>query len=300
MDQFLRDSYKFRQIVDKELNAMGERFKVFLEDNFKDHRKLESFIHLVDTLDRSKFTNPEELAFWDEYQKVKVMMEEFTQFKDNFDKEYIAQMKALTMPVFVERHEKLRAKWIERWKEIIEPSFDISESILVPRATTTETTLIDSKLTPDKLEQLNETKNLIFDSRGVAVQLPDHDVDKKDEENVLKAEIMGEILNKIADEIEQGTLLEGISPELIRESKAKAELESSQHTHIPGKIHGSELARALYVNNLNPELYNMDFFTEYFQMERKQLKNIFDFYSYPLRDHKDQKVVKILRFINLD
>jgi len=300
VDQYLRESFKFRQIVDKELNKMGNRFQLFLDDNFRDHRKLEAFIHLVDILERSKFSNPEEIAFWDGYHKIKVMMDEFTLFKENFDKDYLVEMKRLKMPVFVERHLKLREKWIERWKEIIEPAFDISQSVLLPRDISNETTLIDRKLTPENIDQIDETKNLIFDRKGFAVQLSDHDCEKKNEEKVLKAEIMGDILNKIADEIEQGTLLEGISTELISESERKSELTLKNQTHIPGRIHASELSRALYLNNLNSELYNIDFFTEYFQINRKQLKNIFDFYSYPLRDHKNERVVKILRFVNVN
>lgn len=45
------------------------------------------------------------------------------------------------MPEFVERHPVLRAAWEKKWKESIEPSFDIKHSILVPHNDPTESKL---------------------------------------------------------------------------------------------------------------------------------------------------------------
>jgi hypothetical protein len=294
------DSHKFRQIVDKELRQISQKNEDFINKNFKDGRKLEAFINLIAKIERSKLQNPAELEFYDDYHRVEKMWEDYDKFKESFEARYFAKQKELNMPVFVERHPVLRAKWIERWKEIVEPMFDLSESLLIPRADPNTEKYIDSKLTDESKELLSDTHKMIFDKQGIAIQLHDFDDKTKDDDNVKKAEIMGDILNKIANELEEGGQITGVSNELLAAKNQQSSLDSKRFTFVPGKIYESELARMLYVNNSNPEVYNLDFFTEYFAIDRKTLKTVLDYTSYPLLDYKKERVIKIMRFIHLD
>jgi uncharacterized protein YehS (DUF1456 family) len=69
---------------------------------------------------------------------------------------------------------------------------------------------------------------------------------------------------------------------------------------IPKRIYNEELSRALYLNYLNPEKYNLRFFSEYFDIDPRDMIDIFDSVSYPIISSKEKKVFRIYRFNYVD
>ena len=68
---------------------------------------------------------------------------------------------------------------------------------------------------------------------------------------------------------------------------------------IPKRIYNEELTKALYLNNQNPEKYNLTFFSDYFGVEPRDLQDVFDSVSFPLVNAGDNSVFRIYRFVYL-
>jgi hypothetical protein len=74
-------------------------------------------------------------------------------------------------------------------------------------------------------------------------------------------------------------------------------LSNTMKPLIQKRIYNEELSKALYLNYINPEKYNLKFFSEYFEIEPKKMKELFDSVSYPLINRANFSVVRIYRFI---
>lgn len=90
----------------------------------------------------------------------------------------------------------------------------------------------------------------------------------------------------------------------LRESKFRQFMEEEVQGRInlplvDRRIYNDEINRALYLNSRDPEKYNLAFFEEYFNVERRELKKIFDSISFPIINHLDLKVFRIHRFVYL-
>jgi hypothetical protein len=66
-----------------------------------------------------------------------------------------------------------------------------------------------------------------------------------------------------------------------------------------GRILLNELTKVLHLNNINPEKYSLEFWAKYFNIRPQNLRNIFNYVSYPIVHEGEKKVVRVLRFIEL-
>ena len=74
-------------------------------------------------------------------------------------------------------------------------------------------------------------------------------------------------------------------------------LSNSMKPLVPKRLYNEELSRAIYLNYLNPEKYNLKFFSEYFDIEPRKLMDVFDTVSYPMINRANHTVIRIYRFV---
>lgn len=66
------------------------------------------------------------------------------------------------------------------------------------------------------------------------------------------------------------------------------------------RILRDEIYRVLLLNNQNPELYNVEFWSKHFKIEPAAIRNIFNYIAYPVPDPKTQSIKQVLYFIDID
>lgn len=297
MDQHFKEEQKFLKVFNMKLINYQKVNEKFIEENFNDEKKLQSFMDIIERVDRSKILNPQELVFYDSYHEVKKMLDDYVLFEDNFTKEFDEKTKVLTMPIWIERHPVLKKEFTERWNKIVIPSFSLSESVFVPRTDKSMAPLFDDKITKSLEDQLDTSKQISYDKEGIAKKLKDYDINNKNEDRVKKAMLMGEILNKISEEVADSSELNEFKTKIL-ETKYMYEIDDDVLLN-DGKIFVEEIPYILFLNNNQPRVYNVDFFAEYFKMDRSDFRMIFEFISYPLKNTKETETEKILRFIDL-
>lgn len=82
------------------------------------------------------------------------------------------------------------------------------------------------------------------------------------------------------------------------EEYVKREMSSHRAKEIiPKRIYNEELSRALYLNFKDPEKFNLRFFSEYFDIDPRELMKLFDSVSYPITKKNEARVFKVYRFV---
>lgn len=78
--------------------------------------------------------------------------------------------------------------------------------------------------------------------------------------------------------------------------------EESLQYNLPGekRILRDEIYKVLYFNNADPELYNVQFWADFFKISPASIRNIFNYLAYPVTDPVTKQVTKILYFIDSD
>ena len=294
MNDHLLETYRLRRIIDKQISQLTTKHKKFFDDNFKDEKKLNEFLLLVSTGDESLFKNPTENEIRQEFFKVKSIYNDLKTMQDNFNIKVDEEHRRLEMPIWVERHPKL--KWIEKWDEIITPSFELNKSFLLPHEPYNNDYRLDDGLDSNVTKYLDYRNSIQSKEEGVVSQLSNFDVDEKDNDLVRRSQILGEVLNKIATNVEQSISLapDNQSKQLDFPDRPK---EISDSPVVGGKMFTSEITRMFYLNNKDPVFYNIDFFVGYFDINKTQLLRIVRNMSFPMLDISGERVERIFRFI---
>jgi hypothetical protein len=66
------------------------------------------------------------------------------------------------------------------------------------------------------------------------------------------------------------------------------------------RILRDEIYKVLLLNNQDPALYNVEFWSQHFQIEPSAIRNIFNYIAYPVPDPKSQTIGHVLYFIDID
>ena len=61
-----------------------------------------------------------------------------------------------------------------------------------------------------------------------------------------------------------------------------------------------DIYKVLYFNNADPELYNVQFWSDYFKISPASIRNIFNYLAFPLTNPETKKVDSVLYFIDAD
>lgn len=151
-------------------------------------------------------------------------------------------------------------------------------------------------------DQFEELNNIKMDEKGIVNKLKDFDPDEKNEEIIKKASIMGEILNRISDDIqeEQLTNIEKYKVESIdgsnEESMRLFDVLDERKKPVAGRIYREEMSRLFYLNNKDPSTYNVAFFAEYFGIDIKKMRALVNSMSYPIVNIKTGEIDITYRF----
>lgn len=224
---------------------------------------------------------------------------------------------------FVERHPVLREAWKKNFKKISRYDVDYNDTMHIKNMENKSIDRFEQKINQPHIKNKVEKYNqIIFKKKGLVHNLEDFDVNSKNEAAIEKTKLFGEILNQISDENDQK--LHELNPEkmeddlLYEDEKENNEPKKFsnypqkkdfvipnifereiQHLPIPGKIYFEELSRMFYLNNNDPEIYNIAFFSEYFDIEPKTLRKFVKTITIPFEDKRLGKIVKVLRFIDM-
>ena len=222
---------------------------------------------------------------------------------------------------FVERHPVLREAWKKNHKKIARYDIDFNDIMMNKKMEKKTINRFEEKIKiPYIKKKLEEYDQIQFIKKGLVYHLQEFDVNSKNEDAIKKTKLFGEILNEISDEndLKQNEL----NPDDMDDSLLYDEAENEKQKFsiypkktdfsvtnvfetqkdnlpVPGKIYFEELTRMFYLNNNDPETYNIAFFSEYFDIDPKMLRNAIKCISVPFEDKRVSKIVKILRFIDL-
>ena len=294
MDDYKCEEYHLRRLIDRSINRLGEKYGDFLEKKFSDEKQLDRFLSLISTEKESFFSDPIERQFKADFHNSQTLYNDLIRLEEQFNEKWEENFKNLKMPIWVSRHPLLKEKWTERWKEVILPAFDINKSYLLYNTTEdNDQGSIESGLNERELNQINESRDLDR-SRPISEQLKPYSSDQKDENLVERSNILGNVLNKIAKDVE-----EGVPKEPPRHFPNRP-LSTYDHPEVQGRFFPEELKRAIYLNNKDPDFYNPDFFATYFGISRKQILRTLKSISVPLVDHDKKELIRILRFIEIN
>lgn len=295
-----RQCLKLNQIILAKWRKFQDENEKFIESNFFDERKMEEFMLIIKTTERANIKNPDELKFYDGFHELQELFNEYERYGELFDQEFDRKIRELRMPSWVERHPVLKAHWVEQWNEKIVPMFDISKSIFQPRTEgDSMPDLFDSKIDKQLMEDLDPKAKITFDEEGIAKKLKDFNVHEKDEEKVRKASIMGEILNKLADDVAENPGLLDFKESVLRDPQLQESKEEETVKLTDGRIFTEEIPYVLFLNNSDPKKYNADFFAEYFKMDRGDFLKIVQRVSYPMINEQKGIAERVLRYVNI-
>ena len=105
-------------------------------------------------------------------------------------------------------------------------------------------------------------------------------------------------LNIIAQavKVEDPPLTAPDTEELYKNIK-QASMASLPQDH---RILVDEIYKVLFLNNQNPELYNVHFWSEHFKIEPSAIRNVFNYLAFPIFDEQSRATKKFLCFIDID
>ena len=145
-----------------------------------------------------------------------------------------------------------------------------------------------------------------MNEKGIVNKLKNFDPDEKDEEMIKKTSIMGEILNRISDDIqtEQLKKLGGYNLESIEDKNETSlrlfDVLDNSKKPVTGKIHREEMSRVFYLNNQDPEKYTVAFFAEYFGIDIKSMRALVNSMSFPVVNVKTGEIDSVYRFYDVE
>eukprot|EP01015_Nassula_variabilis_P022960 TRINITY_DN4251_c0_g1_i5.p2 TRINITY_DN4251_c0_g1~~TRINITY_DN4251_c0_g1_i5.p2 ORF type:complete len:124 (-),score=25.21 TRINITY_DN4251_c0_g1_i5:130-501(-) len=118
----------------------------------------------------------------------------------------------------------------------------------------------------------------------------DRDRAKKDSELLSKLEILSSAMNSVSDQKDTAR-----QPQINQFQSSIGDKDRPEEQ----RMLLDELTKTLYLNNANPQKYNIAFFADHFNIEPQKLKNIFNYVSYAIQDEKNPKETgRVLRFIS--
>lgn len=122
---------------------------------------------------------------------------------------------------------------------------------------------------------------------------PPEDIHAKNDHLVTNMHILGNALHRLEEKQSQRRSL------TVRDIPHLFSGDIDEDRPSEGRILHDELTKALLLNNTNPSKYNIEYWSTYFNIEPQQLKNTFNYVSYPILDEGEGEIVRILRFVNL-
>lgn len=286
----LRQRHKMMRLLERRVEKGFARVEPFLLQNFRDERKATDFLDLLMARAPGEITDPNELIIYETITAGQAMLEDILLSEQKFEADFDALRAQIQMPFFVYRHPRLRESWLQKHAESM-IDMDISESIALPRAEPTPD-FIEEGMSPAERKVLMRSTSIA--PGPIAPQLRDHDSAEKAEERVLRAQVMGDVLNRIADDVKSNRIQLDAKYDQLPPQEEEEEMPALAFR--AGRVSLEELIRCLYLNNSDPQRYNLAFFADYFDVPVKDLGEMFDVLSFPVV--VGSEVGKVYRFFS--
>lgn len=185
------------------------------------------------------------------------------------------------------------------FKEILEyankyQTLDIRDTILIPPTPNTGPSF-DERLriaTGGKIDDFIETERHEF-KRLANERMPIEmkDINDKDDNLIRKMNIVAQAV------VVEDPPLSVPDPDDILEEMKEGMYGMLSQDH---RVLRDEIYKVLFLNNQNPEIYNVKFWSNHFKIDPAAIRNMFNYLAYPIVDQKSKTVVKILYFIDMD
>lgn len=284
-------------MLDRMLDEKLLELQPYLEANFKDDKKFDLFLDEVMKRTPETLEDPNEKAIYKLVMDSRTLLNDIKLVEERFDKQAREFEEKIQIPYFVYRHPVLREFWLKRSKECY-VNIEAKDSLMLPRGNITPDYLAQYMHEGEikKLDKLNK-----FEPGPIAPQIPDYDINNRNDAIIERANILGDVLNRIADDVKSEKLILNNKQILIEhEDKKKDDLMfgSQKPRLVQGKIHLEEIRRCLELNNKNPETYGVVFFADYFGISIPEIKSILEGFSYPII--RGGRVIKVLRFFDVN
>lgn len=171
---------------------------------------------------------------------------------------------------------------------------DIRDTILIPPPPN-EGPSFDERLriaTKGKIDDFLEDERTAFKKlANERTPSKERDINEKDNNLIQKLNIVAQ-----AVKVEDPPMLPHDQDELYKNLLENSnEAKSQDH-----RILIDEIYKVLYLNNENPTIYNVKFWSDHFKIQPAAIRNIFNYLAFPIVDPKDKSIVKLLQFIDVD
>lgn len=113
-------------MIEKQTDYIIEKHEDFLESNFSDNRKFKQFLSELRRTPEDKML-PQELEFHNDCKKITEYYVDLSVLAKKYKIELDLEFKKISMPIFVERHPLLKAKWEEIHKDIVENMLELED-----------------------------------------------------------------------------------------------------------------------------------------------------------------------------
>jgi Mg2+ and Co2+ transporter CorA len=199
-----------------------------------------------------------------------------------------------TLPVWI-RTPHIRNKLMQDLEYFMKHNvIDIRDTILIPPPPN-EGPSFDERLRiatkgkiDDFLEDEREAFKKIANERKPSKK---HDINEKDHSLIQKLNIVAQ-----AVKVEDPPMLPHDQNELYKQILENSnEFKSQDH-----RILIDEIYKVLYLNNENPTIYNVKFWSKHFKIQPAAIRNIFNYLAFPIVDPKNKSITKLLQFIDVD
>lgn len=85
-----------------------------------------------------------------------------------------------------------------------------------------------------------------------------------------------------------------INEEWVLEETLRRELPTEKRLLV------DDVYKMLFFNNQDPELFNLQFWSDHYNIPAAALRNIVNYVAFPVTDQKTKKVIEVLYFIDSD
>eukprot|EP01017_Pseudomicrothorax_dubius_P038459 TRINITY_DN5761_c0_g2_i4.p1 TRINITY_DN5761_c0_g2~~TRINITY_DN5761_c0_g2_i4.p1 ORF type:complete len:187 (-),score=60.28 TRINITY_DN5761_c0_g2_i4:117-677(-) len=138
------------------------------------------------------------------------------------------------------------------------------------------------------LRELIESSNKEFAQKaGGDNPLMPRDPTKKDNELLKKLNVLSSAMNTIPEKKRER-----------RPSIPQFQGNIAKETPEEQRILVDELPKVLYLNNQDPQKYNLSFWADHFNIVPEKLRNIFNYVAFPVPDHEGTKDTgRLYRFV---
>lgn len=256
----------------------------------KNYANFGSYFKQLEVMD-SENRLPWENAFMQDVQELRTIKEDIRALTAKF---MDPTNKPIVLPNWIHT-DRMKDKYISDVKYINKYcTIDIRDTVLIPPPPNTGPSF-EERLriaTGDKLDEFLDRDNQQFIKDANARKpITLKDINEKDESLIQRMNIVAQ-----AVEVEDPPLSAPDQDQLYNTMREGIQGISSQDH----RILIDEVYKVLYLNNEDPETYNVQFWAKHFKIEPAAIRNIFNYLAYPITDPMNKDIKRILFFIDID